>query len=60
MNIKDRKKLKNKVPIIGVGCIMSADDGIDRIKNGANLIQIYSGLIFRGHQNIYEICKRVK
>lgn len=54
------KKLKNKVPIIGVGGIMSADDGIDRIKNGANLIQIYSGLIFRGHHLIYEICKRVK
>ena len=54
------KRLKNKIPIIGVGGIMSADDGIDRIKNGANLIQIYSGLIFRGHRLIYEICKRIK
>ena len=33
---------------------------IERIKNGANLIQIYSGLIFRGHHLIYEICKRIK
>ena len=54
------KRLKNKIPIIGVGGIMNADDGIDRIKNGANLIQIYSGLIFRGHHLIYEICKRIK
>ena len=39
---------------------MSADDGVDRIKNGAILIQIYSGLIFKGHRLIYEICKRIK
>jgi len=54
------KRLKNKIPIIGVGGIMSADDGVDRIKNGAILIQIYSGLIFKGHRLIYEICKRIK
>ncbi|MDB4832319.1 quinone-dependent dihydroorotate dehydrogenase [Methylophilaceae bacterium] len=54
------KRLKNKIPIIGVGGIMSADDGVDRIKNGAILIQIYSGLIFKGHHLIYEICKRIK
>ena len=54
------KRLKINIPIIGVGGIMSADDGINRIKNGASLIQIYSGLIFRGHHLIYEICKRIK
>ena len=54
------KRLKNKIPIIGVGGIMSADDAVDRIKNGAILIQIYSGLIFKGHSLIYEICKRIK
>ena len=50
----------HSIPIIGVGGIMSADDGVDRIKNGAILIQIYSGLIFKGHHLIYEICKRIK
>ena len=54
------KRLKNKIPIIGVGGIMCADDGVERIKNGAILIQIYSGLIFKGHHLIYEICKRIK
>lgn len=54
------KRLKNKIPIIGVGGIMSADDGVDRLKNGAILVQIYSGLIFKGHHLIYEICKRIK
>ncbi len=37
-----------KIPIIGVGGIITADDGIEKIKNGASLIQIYTGLIFRG------------
>jgi len=54
------KKLKNKVPIIGVGGIMNAEDGYERLKNGADLIQIYSGLIFKGHILIDELCKRIK
>ena len=40
---------KWKNTIIGVGGIITADDGIEKIKNGASLIQIYTGLIFKGH-----------
>ena len=29
---------------------MTADDGMEKIKNGASLIQIYTGLIFKGHE----------
>ncbi len=54
------KKLNNKIPIIGVGGIMNGKDGLDRINNGASLIQIYSGLIFKGHSLIYELCNRIK
>ena len=41
------KCLNGKIPIIGVGGIINADNGIEKIKNGASLIQIYTGLIFR-------------
>lgn len=35
-------------PLIGVGGILSAGDAAKRIAAGADLIQIYSGLVYRG------------
>ena len=49
------KCLNRKIPIIGVGGIITADDGIEKINNGASLIQIYTGLIFRGHGLVNEL-----
>ena len=49
-------KLDGKIPIIGVGGVMSAEDGKEKMDNGADLIQIYSGLIFKGHGLIHELC----
>jgi len=40
-----RKNLGENFPIIGVGGIMSADDAIERLNSGADLIQIYTGFI---------------
>lgn len=40
--------LKNEVPIIGVGGILSGDDAAEKISAGAALVQLYSGLIYRG------------
>ena len=54
------KCLDGKIPIIGVGGIITADDGIEKIKNGASLIQIYSGLIFRGHGLVNELRKAIR
>jgi dihydroorotate dehydrogenase len=42
------KHLHNRVAIIGVGGIFSADDAQKKIDAGASLVQIYSGLIYRG------------
>jgi len=55
-----KKILKGKIPIIGVGGVMSATDGKEKMENGADLIQIYSGLIFNGHKLIYELCRTIK
>ena len=54
------KCLDGKIPIIGVGGIITADDGIEKIKNGASLIQIYTGLIFRGHELVNELRKATR
>ena len=52
--------LDGKIPIIGVGGIMSGKDGKEKIDNGAVLIQIYSGLIFKGYKLIHELCRTIK
>jgi dihydroorotate dehydrogenase len=38
----------NRLPLIGVGGIYSADDIITRMQAGANLVQIYTGFVYGG------------
>ncbi len=49
------KLTEKKIPIIGVGGISSAHDAYDKIKAGASLIQIYTGLIYQGPSLVYRI-----
>jgi dihydroorotate dehydrogenase len=42
------KKVNGAVPIVSVGGIMNPDDAKKRLDLGATLIQIYTGLIYRG------------
>ncbi|MDA0684072.1 MAG: quinone-dependent dihydroorotate dehydrogenase [Bacteroidetes bacterium] len=42
------RKTKGRVPIIGVGGISSAEQAYERIKSGASLIQVYTGLVYQG------------
>jgi dihydroorotate dehydrogenase len=39
---------QGSIPIIGVGGIFSAEDAYEKICAGASLIQLYTGLIYRG------------
>ncbi len=41
-------KSNKAFPIIGVGGICSAEDAIEKLDAGADLVQIYSGLIYEG------------
>ena len=41
-------KSNGSFPIIGVGGICSGQDAVDKIRAGASLVQIYSGLIYSG------------
>ena len=52
-----RKKLGKDFPIIGVGGIMSAENALEKIKCGADLIQLYTGFIYEGPSLIKSINK---
>jgi dihydroorotate dehydrogenase len=54
-----RERLGQDYPIIGVGGIMSEDDAIEKIKAGADLIQIYTGFVYEGPGFIRRINKRL-
>jgi len=43
-----RQALPSGYPIIGVGGIMSAQDALGKIEAGADLVQVYTGLIYQG------------
>ncbi len=51
------KQLAGELPIIGVGGILSGADAAEKISAGASLVQIYSGLIYRGPSLVRDICK---
>ena len=42
------KKTKGKLPIIGVGGISTPEQALKKIKAGAHLIQLYTGIIYEG------------
>jgi dihydroorotate dehydrogenase len=44
-----------QVPIVGVGGIFTADDAYARIRSGATLVQIYTGLVYEGPAMIHRI-----
>lgn len=46
--------LQGEIPIIGVGGIMSGADAAERFSAGASLVQVYTGLIYRGPRLVSE------
>ncbi len=52
-------KKNSGIPVIGVGGIMSVDNVIEKIKAGADLVQIYTGLIYEGPLLIKRIKQRL-
>jgi dihydroorotate dehydrogenase len=54
-----KEKSNNAFPVIGVGGINSADDAIEKIEAGADLIQLYTGFIYHGPKLISDINNRL-
>jgi dihydroorotate dehydrogenase len=53
--IKFLRSKNKKIPIIGVGGVGNMSKALEKIDAGANLIQIYSGFIFKGPTLIKKI-----
>ena len=49
--------LQRALPIIGVGGILKGADAVEKIAAGADLVQVYSGLIYKGPKLVHDICK---
>ena len=47
------------IPIVSVGGIMSPEDAKRRLDMGATLVQVYTGLIYRGPGLVKEIVKAI-
>jgi len=46
-------------PIIGVGGIHSAEDALEKLHAGADLVQIYTGFIYEGPGLVKKINKAI-
>jgi dihydroorotate dehydrogenase len=55
-----RACLGKDFPIIGVGGVMSAQDALSKIQSGANLVQIYTGLIYKGPSLVWASAQAIK
>jgi dihydroorotate dehydrogenase len=53
------ERLQGEIPIIGLGGISSGEDALEKIKAGAELIQMYSGLIYHGRKLILDACRSI-
>ena len=54
-----RHHLGKHFPIVGVGGVLSGQDAIEKIQAGADLVQIYTGLIYRGPSLVSEAARAV-
>ena len=55
-----RSALGSRFPIIGVGGIMSAEDALSKVRAGADVVQIYTGLIYEGPALVAKAARAIK
>lgn len=56
---KTYQKYGDKLIIIGVGGVFSAEDAYEKIKRGATLVQLITGMIYEGPQLIGDINRKL-
>ena len=54
------RRLGNRIPLVGVGGVLTGSDAADKISAGAKLVQIYSGLIYRGPWLLTECVEEIR
>ena len=52
-------EIKGEVPLIGVGGILRGEDAQEKLAAGASLVQLYTGLIYRGPELVCECVRRI-
>ena len=55
-----RAQLGPGFPIMGVGGILSGADAVAKVNAGADVVQIYTGLIYRGPELITEVAQALR
>ncbi len=55
-----RTRLPDRIPLIGVGGILSGADAVAKMAAGASLVQVYSGLVYRGPELIGECVDAIR
>ena len=55
-----RERLGSTFPIVGVGGILSGSDAVAKIQAGADLVQIYTGLIYKGPSLVREAALAIR
>ncbi|PNK61695.1 quinone-dependent dihydroorotate dehydrogenase [Psychrobacter sp. FDAARGOS_221] len=53
------ERLDGKLPIIGVGGIDSSDKAVRKIEAGAQMIQLYSGMIYKGPRLVQQCIEAI-
>jgi dihydroorotate dehydrogenase len=53
------QKSGNRIPVIGVGGIMTPEDAIEKLEAGATLVQVYTGFIYEGPCIVKRINKAI-
>jgi dihydroorotate dehydrogenase len=53
------RKTAGRVPLIGVGGILSGDDAYAKVLAGASLVQVYTGFVYRGLSLVWEVHETV-
>jgi dihydroorotate dehydrogenase len=54
------KRVNGEIPVVSAGGIMNPDDAKRRLDMGAALVQVYTGLIYRGPALVQEIVKSLR
>ncbi|MDR1156173.1 MAG: quinone-dependent dihydroorotate dehydrogenase [Bacteroidales bacterium] len=54
-----RQRTKGRLPVMGAGGIMTAEDAINMINAGATLVQVYSGFIYEGPSLVKKINRAI-
>jgi len=55
-----RQRLGGRIPLVGVGGILDGSDAVEKLDAGASLVQLYSGLVYRGPRLVNECVDEIR